>query len=246
MLCWSSLYSSSVTFFSHFVEPFSHKEGIAMKRLLWVCLLVLGLIFSWTLVYAGDSNVIPSKKNNYAPVAKTGQTTSYRTHDDGDLRKGVAWPTPRFTDKNDGTVTDNLTNLIWLKNANCAGAKVNWNTAIDYCAALYDGCTSCLGTEGDCSLSDGSSAGDWRLPNRNELLSLVDIAYFNPALSNAAGTGRWSEGDPFTGIQSGGNYWSSSTLASRTNHAWFLASVGTMKRQDKSIEFHVWCVRGGN
>ena len=130
------------------------------------------------------------------PVEKTGQTASYRTHDDGDLKKGVAWPTPRFTDNNNGTVTDNLTGLIWLKNANCAGAMENWNTAIDYAAALYDGCTSCFGTGGDCGLSDGSSAGDWRLPNRNEVLSLINIAYFNPALSNAAGTKPWIEGKP--------------------------------------------------
>ena len=42
-------------------------------------------------------------------VPKTGQTTSYRTHDDGDLEKGVTWPSTRFTDNGDGTVTDNLT-----------------------------------------------------------------------------------------------------------------------------------------
>ena len=52
------------------------------------------------------------------PVEKTGQTTSYATGDDGDLEKGLAWPNPRFTDNEDGTVTDNLTGLIWLKNAN--------------------------------------------------------------------------------------------------------------------------------
>ena len=32
-----------------------------------------------------------------APAAKTGQITSYRTGDDGDLEKGVARPSPRFT-----------------------------------------------------------------------------------------------------------------------------------------------------
>ncbi len=42
-------------------------------------------------------------------VVKTGQTTSYRTGDDGDLEKGVAWPDTRFTDNGNGTVTDNLT-----------------------------------------------------------------------------------------------------------------------------------------
>lgn len=95
--------------------------------------------------------------------AKTGQTASYRTHDDGDLEKGVTWPSPRFTDNGDGTVTDNLTGLIWLKNANCAGASKNWDMAIDYAAALHDGCTNCFGTAGDCGLSDGSAEGDWRL-----------------------------------------------------------------------------------
>jgi len=58
-----------------------------------------------------------------APVEKTGQTTYYEPGDDGDLKKGVVWPNPRFTDNEDGTVTDNLTGLIWLKNANCFGAK---------------------------------------------------------------------------------------------------------------------------
>ena len=58
-----------------------------------------------------------------APVPKTGQTTSYTTGDDGDLEMGVPWPSPRFTDKGDGTVTDNLTGLIWLKDANCFGGR---------------------------------------------------------------------------------------------------------------------------
>ena len=48
-----------------------------------------------------------------AKVEKTGQITSYSTTggEDGDLKKGVAWPSPRFTDKGNGTVTDNLTKL---------------------------------------------------------------------------------------------------------------------------------------
>ena len=78
-----------------------------------------------------------------APVPRTGQTTSYAAGDDGALQKGVAWPNPRFTknvnaaDDNgagggtagngicdgtetcNGTVTDNLTELTWLRNTNC-------------------------------------------------------------------------------------------------------------------------------
>ena len=181
-----------------------------MKRIILFCLLVFGLILSWTLVYAGNSNVIPTKKNNYAPVAKTGQTKSYRTHDDVDLE--------------------------------------NWNTAIDYAAELYDDCTSCFGTGGDCGLSDGSSEGDWRLPNRNEFLSLINLAYDNPALSNAAGTGKWSEGDPFNGVDmQSTNYWSSSTHASHPGIAWYVAfRHGLVYYSSKSFAYYVWCVRGGN
>ena len=107
--------------------------------------------------------------NSRAPVAKTGQTTLSATGDDGDLEKGVAWPSPRFTDNGNGTVTDNLTGLIWLKNANADGVKT-WANALSYCNSLASGLAG---------LSDGSVAGDWRLPNVKELHSLIDY-------------GRWS------------------------------------------------------
>lgn len=183
--------------------------------------------------------------------AKTGQTTLYRTHDDGDLEKGVAWPAPpssgpgRFTDNDDGTITDNLTGLIWLKNADCAGATKDWNTAIDYSAALYDGCTSCFGTSGDCGLSDGSTAGEWRLPNVRELFSLGDFAYYTPALSNAAGTGQWVDGDAFTDVKSD-YYWSSTTIASTNTQAWYVqVGNGRANTGVKTNLYYVWPVRGG-
>ena len=52
-----------------------------------------------------------------APVPKTGQLTSYGNRDDGELQMGVVWPDPRFTDNFDGTVTDDLTGLIWLRDS---------------------------------------------------------------------------------------------------------------------------------
>ena len=64
-----------------------------------------------------------------ALVEKTGQTTSPGTRDDGALQRGVTWPSPRFTDNGDGTVTDNLTGLIWLKDANYDGEK-RWTNAL--------------------------------------------------------------------------------------------------------------------
>jgi hypothetical protein len=59
-----------------------------------------------------------------ALVEVTGQTTSFADGDDGDIQAGVPFPTPRFTDKGNGTVKYSLTNLTWLKNANSAGSLI--------------------------------------------------------------------------------------------------------------------------
>jgi len=82
-----------------------------------------------------------------APLAKTGQTVSIAPGDDGALQKGVAWPNPRFTDNANGTVTDNLTGLVWLKNANCLQVMRGWSTALSDANNLANGA---------CGLSDGS------------------------------------------------------------------------------------------
>jgi hypothetical protein len=172
--------------------------------------------------------------------ARTGQTPtvpiSAPVGSDGALQKGVAWPNPRFTDNSNGTVTDNLTGLIWLKNANCFGGK-DWATALTDCNGLANG---------TCGLTDGSTAGQWRLPNYFELVSLLDLAYYGPALSNDAGTGQWGTGtSSFAGVQSG-NYWSSTTNAATTDYAWHvLLNNGNVISDGKSYTHYVWPVRGG-
>ena len=93
----------------------------------------------------------------------------------------MAWPTPRFTDNNNGTVTDNLTGLIWTKNAN--GFLKYWADALSLANSLKSG---------DAGLTDGSKAGDWRLPNLQELESLIDYGSNDPALP---------AGPPFKGVQ---------------------------------------------
>ena len=107
-----------------------------------------------------------------APVEKTGQIASYAAGDDGDLEKGVAWPNPRFIVNSDGTVKDMLTGLIWLRYANCFGTRF-WLQALSNCNGLADG---------QCGLTDDSREGDWRLPNKRELLSLVHDGYSNPEI----------------------------------------------------------------
>jgi hypothetical protein len=151
-----------------------------------------------------------------AAVPKTGQTTSYTPGDDGDYRKGVAWPNPRFTVQADtNCVLDNLTGLIWARNANMGGA-MTWSNAVAYCEGLTYG---------------GQS--DWRLPNRRELMSLIDDSRSNPALCNTAGTGKWTENDPFTNVQSGDWYWSSTTLGGMSSTAWVVY-------MDQGLAHYTW------
>ncbi len=193
---------------------------------------------------------IAVSKKNFAPAEKTGQTTSYATGDDGDLQKGVAWPDPRFTDNGDGTVTDNSTELIWLKDANCitthypgfdndgaaADGKVTWQHALDFVAGINAGIY----------LQCGAGFTDWRLANTNELHSLVHYGFSDPALPNKMGTGQWAEGSAFSNVQSD-YYWASTTGAPPfTNQAWIIDfNYGFAQFAFKGFDYHVWCVRGG-
>jgi hypothetical protein len=179
-----------------------------------------------------------------ARVGKTGQTGCFDnagapipcagTGQDGELRPGVAWPSPRFSDNADGTVTDMLTGLVWLKNADCFGSG-GWIAALDFAENLASPA---------CGLTDGSVAGDWRLPSINELQSLVDYGHSGPALSNAAGTGQWSSGDAFVNVQAD-HYWSSTSIEYVSSYAWYLYLYsGGVGGSDKiSGQYFVWPVR---
>ena len=173
-----------------------------------------------------------------APVPRTGQTNAYGVPgSDGDLLRGVEWPVPRFTDNEDGTITDNLTGLIWLKDANCFGGRILSQEITDWN----------VWGNGQCGLTDGSSGGDWRLPSLFELESLRDMKYWEPALSNRAGTGQWTLGDPFTNLWADGEYWSSTTFAYDTDGAWFVSMyTGYVGSFSKTAKPYVWPVRGGH
>ncbi len=164
-----------------------------------------------------------------ADVPRTGQTTSYATGDDGDLQKGKPWPSPRFTDNGNGTVTDNLTGLIWLKNASCDGYKL-WSDAVTFCDGL---------ASGSCGLDDDSVAGDWRLPNRCELESLLDLSQYDPPLPS---------GHPFTGVNTSTFYWSATTVAYDMDSAWyvFMSTGGESSDHKTNTNGYVWPVRNPN
>ncbi len=163
-----------------------------------------------------------------APVAKTGQTTSYAAGDDGALQPGVASPTPRFSNNGDQTVTDNLTGLIWTQNANLPAATKTWQQALDYVAAM-NSANSGAGTLGH---------NDWRLPNRKELWSLGNFGQ--------AALADWLYSQGFTNVQAN-YYWSSSSIANYTDFAWGVNMDGGDVDYDYKANYHfyVWPVRSG-
>ena len=185
-------------------------------------------------------------------IPRTGQTTTplnpAPAGSDGALQYGVAWPTPRFTNNNNGTVTDNLTGLIWMQKISCLEQAL-WADSLALCNALAS-------PHVYCNLSDGSRAGDWRMPNILELESVRVIAYLSPVLSNDAGTGKWINGDPgssFTYVKTANSYWSSTSFAPDTTYAWHMnMGNGTIDKTNKLREvgtvfnwLYVWPVRGG-
>jgi hypothetical protein len=137
---------------------------------------------------------------------------------DGDMRTGASWPQPRFV-AHAAVVVDRLTDLAWAGVANVTGQAVSWERALQTIRILnrdgYGGITS------------------WRLPNINELESLVDCRYHSPALS---------AGHPFVETQEA--YWSSTTSFFEPEWAWVLylhkGACGVGYKPDKT--FHVWPV----
>jgi len=151
-----------------------------------------------------------------ATLMKTGQTTSYRTGDDGDLEVGRATDfftlasnnpfgnTNRFTDELGGTAYTNNIVIDWstydgstvLGWRRTATPGINWNDAID----------------GALLVSIGTFTTGWRLPNINELFSLMDRE------QTGAG-GRAISYSPFINFNSNFALWSSTTNKLITSQA---------------------------
>ena len=163
-----------------------------------------------------------------AQIPQTGQTVSYAASDDGALRKGTPGTTSatRFvvgSGAESSCVTDKQTGLMWVKDLGTVnnGAIATWDNAM-YIAGNGTWC----------------GHNDWRLPNRNELKSLVNYGATNQA--------TWLIGQGFLGVQTY-FYWSSTTYASSTSKAWTVDMTGgsVISNYDKENPSSVWPVRGG-
>ena len=152
----------------------------------------------------------------------------------------------RYVDCGNGTVTDTVTGLIWLKDPRCfpgpSGLGQFYAPANQAVAGLADG---------QCGLTDGSSAGDWRLPTKAEweatIARAVAMGCFFPSLTNVAGTACLNAGPtPFAGVPLS-TLWSSSADEVSPSSAWYANLYdGTVVSDSKSSDvIFAWPVRDG-
>jgi hypothetical protein len=155
--------------------------------------------------------------------------------------------TGRYFDCGNGTVTDTVTGLTLLQDANCFGVQT-WVKANQLAAALGDGV---------CGLMDGSSPGDWRLMTKEEWAATIDQAIANgcpgPVTTNSRvmtkrdGLGCYNddENPVFFGVASS-PYWSSTTFASNPVNAWSVSlALGVAFDVTKTFHRYVWPIRAG-
>ncbi len=154
-------------------------------------------------------------------------------------------PDIRYIDNGDDTITDKQTGLMWKQcseglmttttacNApdtqpqpNSTENKFSWSSAMKQAKDVN-------------ALNNGSGfAGhtDWRLPNRNELASLIAHRCANPSIRDNLFPNTYQAG-----------YWSSSPYSNHSEKAWVINfSIGTLQTAKKMfLSNYVRLVRGG-
>ncbi|OAG28517.1 Lcl C-terminal domain-containing protein [Thermodesulfatator autotrophicus] len=194
--------------------------------------------YAWN-IHFGGGRMFYSRKDEERllwPVAgknlklfATGQKTCFNvdgkkiscknTGQDGEYQAGLSWPVPRF-EKQGQVVLDRLTGLMWTELADLAQGLVTWEEAFKIVE--------------DLNKKHFAGFSDWRLPNINELESLVDCAHFDPALP---------QGHPFKQVKE--FYWSSTTSFYEPTWAWalYLTKGATGVGLKEGKHFYVWAVR---
>jgi hypothetical protein len=169
----------------------------------------------------------PVRGKRGSPLLSTGQFLCYdmrgnpiscdSTGQDGAYRNDSLPDQPRFRAMGDGFI-DALTGLLWFHEADLGGAAVTWQEAFGTILGLNR------------EKRDGVL---WRLPNINELETLVDCSKCDPALPS---------NHPFRRVREA--YWSSTTSVFESDWAWALyldkGAVGVGQKGGRY--FHVWAV----
>ena len=135
----------------------SGKKGILKMKI--TSMIIMGLI---TLSCNKDETTLPDL-TFMLRLPDTGQSVSYTATPGED--SDILTNNPSYTDNNDGTVTDNITGLMWQKTD---GGEMTFEEATVYIDTLSLGGYS-----------------DWRLPTGFELFGLNSYDKVNPALNTS-------------------------------------------------------------
>jgi len=204
------------------------KEGVFdMRKLTIVAVFyAVTLLLLCTASFAGTVQ-LPQSGQTRCYNTSGGEITCPGTGQDGAKRMGMPWPDPRFV-VNGNCVADNLTSLMWVKSP--GSTSMTWTGAV----SLANGLDLCGYT-------------DWRMPNINELKSLVHSGY-NEELCGGSPClfmKDWLNSKGFSNVTSY-YYWSSTTYAEDTNSAWVVNMMyGSVNGGVKTTTYRVWPVRGG-
>ena len=171
-----------------------------------------------------------------AKLMKTGQTTSYRTGDDGDLEAGrnvdfttlaennVFGNTNRFTDELGGSTYANDIVIDWstYDGATVLGYKrtvqtaATWNNAID----------------GALAVSIGTFTTGWRMVNITEMLSICNFSVL-----------RYIAYSPINGPTSNSSFWTSTTNPGGSSQAFRFDNFALASASSKSGSQPYYAVR---
>ena len=182
----------------------------------------------------------------------TGQTTAYGTGSDGDVEAGN---TLSYTDNGDGTITDNVTGLMWEKKDDSGGIHDQDN--------LYTWCVDVSPDNGACDNGTNSMDGtivttflaalnggggfagytDWRIPNYKELTSILDLETVGPAVDpafhqSATCTGCTDVTAAACSCMQSNYYWSSTTYQGEMEGAASSAPPAPGPNVAWSVEFN--------
>ena len=167
----------------------------------------------------------------------TGQTTSYRVGDDGDIQAGA---TLRYRVNQNGTITDMTTGLVWEKKS--ADGSIHhkdigytWDDAFAVHVATLNA-------------MEFAGYDDWRVPNVKELQSILNFEHFTPAVSPAFNSNCVAGCTVTTcSCTTDSFHWTSTSLATDPSmYAWAVRfDLGHIDAWGKSTHFSVRAVRGG-
>ena len=137
-------------------------------------------------------------------------------------------PDASFTTHNNGTVTHKATGLMWMR---CALGQVWDGKTCDRAAATYSWEAALQAG----NRFDFAGHSDWRLPNKNELESIIEEACTLPAVNARV----FPASPPVF-------FWSSSPYAGQDNAAWSVDfGHGAVNASIRNGSLHVRLVRGG-